>query len=141
MDKELILAVVAAVSRILYIACAEMFFGVKDINGEAVLRCHPDRIRPLAMREAWRDGDRGACPVTKLLVRDNAEIRRIDATGITRHESSKGTDFLSEELFAFDSRGFIYTPVGKGQRCGHDAIKITASMCVADIIAPLGLVS
>jgi hypothetical protein len=140
-DKELILAVVAAVSRVLDIACAKVFFGVKDINGEAVLRCHPDRIRPLAMREAWRNSDSGACPVTELLVCDNAEIRRINATGITRYESSKGTDFMSEELFAFDSRGFIYTPVGKGQRCGHDAIKITASVCGARIIGPLGLMS
>jgi hypothetical protein len=48
---------------------------------------------------------------------------------------------MSEELFAFDSRGFIYTPVGKGQRCGHDAIKITASVCGAGINGRIGLMS
>jgi hypothetical protein len=141
MDKELILAVVTTVTRILDIACAKVFFGVKDIDGKAVLRCHPDSIRPLAMREAWRNSDRGACPVAELLMGDNAEIRRINATRITRYESSKGTNFMSEELFAFDSRGFIYTPVGKGQRCGHDAIKITASVCGAGINGRIGLMS
>jgi hypothetical protein len=128
MDKELILAVVTTVTRVLDIACTKVFFGVKDIDGKAVLRCHPDSIRPLAMREAWGNGNRGACAVAELLMRDNAEIRRINATRITRYESSKGPNFMSEELFAFDSRGFIYTPVGKGQRCGHDALKITASV-------------
>jgi hypothetical protein len=74
MDKELILAVVTAVSRVLDIACAEVFFGIKDIDREPVLRCHPDRIRPLAVREAWRDGDCGARAVAELLMCDDTEI-------------------------------------------------------------------
>ena len=73
-DKELILTMVAAVTRVLDIACAEVLFGIKDIDWEPVLRCHPDRIRPLAVREAWRNSDCGACAIAELLMCDDTKI-------------------------------------------------------------------
>lgn len=124
MDKQLILAVIAAIARVFDIAIPEVLFRFKDIDGEAVLRCHPDGICPLAMWEAGGDSDCGAGAVSKLLVGDNAEVGGVNAARVTGYQATKSADFTAKVLFAFIGRGFIYAPVGKGQGCGHDAVRL-----------------
>ena len=55
---------------------------------------------------------------------DNAEVCGVNAARVTGYQATEGADFTTQVLFAFIGRGFVYAPVGKGQRCGHDAVRL-----------------